>query len=154
MQFNQKEYYLGQYAVEADAAAAREVVAKVLGSRLNFKEPQEITGQRSDRADELVADAVKAAKAFVRGKFPTLASLGKYVAKFLTVTLSCPDDPKLKAQAMAAMKAMKMLTTPGLALHHRRSGQCRRVLTRARWQRRARPLRPRVRYVVVGIPPV
>ena len=59
-QFKHKRYPLGYYAVEADAAAARDVVAKVLGSPLNFKKPRKITGQRSKGADQAVADAVKA----------------------------------------------------------------------------------------------
>ena len=66
-QINYKQYALGQYAVEADAAAARDVVAKVLGYRLNFKKPREISGQSSEGADKAVADAVKAANAFVIG---------------------------------------------------------------------------------------
>ena len=66
-QFDQEGYFLGQYAGEADAAAARDVVAKVLGSRPNFKKPREITGQRSEGADQAVADAVKAANDFLTG---------------------------------------------------------------------------------------
>ena len=66
-QFNHKRYCLGSYAVEADAAAARDVVAKVLGSRLNFTKPRKVTGQRSEGADQAVADAVKAANACVLG---------------------------------------------------------------------------------------
>ena len=66
-QFNHKKYCLGTYVVEADAAAARDVVAKVLGYRLNFNEPRGITGKRSKGADQAVADAAKAATAFVLG---------------------------------------------------------------------------------------
>ena len=66
-QINCKHYSLGRYAVEADAAAARDVVAKVLGYRLNFKKTRKTTGQRSKSADKLVADAVKAANACVLG---------------------------------------------------------------------------------------
>ena len=66
-QFNHKQYCLGTYAVEADAAAARDVVARVLGYPLNFKKTRKITGQRSKSADKLVADAVKAANACVLG---------------------------------------------------------------------------------------
>ena len=66
-QFNHKKYCLGTYAVEADAAAARDVVAKVLGYPLNFKKTRKITGQRSKSADKLVADVVKAANACVLG---------------------------------------------------------------------------------------
>ena len=46
-QFNYKEWHLGYYAIEVHATAARDVVAKVLGYHLNFKEPRKITGQRS-----------------------------------------------------------------------------------------------------------
>ena len=70
-QFNHQRYPLGYYAVEADAAAARDVVAKVLGSPLNIKKPRKITGQRSKGADQAVADAVKAANAFVIGTSTT-----------------------------------------------------------------------------------
>ena len=70
-QLKQKKYILGYYAVEADAAAARDTVAKVLGYPLNFKKPREITGQRSKGADQAVADAVKAANAFVIGTSTT-----------------------------------------------------------------------------------
>ena len=66
-QINYKTYGLGRYAVEADAAAARDVVARVLGLPLNFKKTRKITGQRSKSADKLVADAVKAANACVLG---------------------------------------------------------------------------------------
>ena len=59
-------YWLGQYAVEADAAAARDVVAKVLGHPLNFKKPRKLTGQRSKGADQRVADAVKATNALMK----------------------------------------------------------------------------------------
>ena len=81
-QFNHKHYALGCYAAEADAAAARDVVAKVLGNRLNFTKPRKITGQRSEGADQAVADAVKAANAFLSGDFMTtffrcVAFLGK-----------------------------------------------------------------------------
>ena len=66
-QFSHKIWHLGRYSVEADAAAARDVVAKVLGYPLNFQKPRKITGQRSKGADQAVADAVKAASAFVPG---------------------------------------------------------------------------------------
>ena len=66
-QVKHKKYYLGTYAVEADAAAARDVVAKVLGYPLNFRKTRKITGQRSKSANKLVADAVKAANACVLG---------------------------------------------------------------------------------------
>ena len=73
-QLNQKQYHLGHYAVEADAAAARDVVATVLGSPLNIKKPRKITGQRTKRADQAVADAVKAANAFMLGNSFTFGS--------------------------------------------------------------------------------
>ena len=66
-QINYKDVGLGSYAVEADAAAARDVVAKVLGYPLNFKKTRKIAGQRSKSANKLVADAVKAANACVLG---------------------------------------------------------------------------------------
>ena len=75
-QFNHKKYELGHYAVEVDAAAARDVVAKVLGYPLNFKKPRKITGQRSKGADPAVADAVKAANAFVLGNSITFVCVG------------------------------------------------------------------------------
>ena len=74
-QFNHKTYGLGTYAVEADAAAARDVVATVLGSPLNFKKPRKITGQRSKGADQAVADAVKAANAFMLGNSFTVGGV-------------------------------------------------------------------------------
>ena len=93
-QFNRKNYFLGFYAVEADAAAARDVVAKVLGSPLNFKKPRKITGQRSKGADPAVADAVKAANAFVLGNSTLWCFLTKKSSKFLTVTPTLSlDDP-------------------------------------------------------------
>ena len=81
-QFNRKEYGLGFYAVEADAAAARDVVARVLGDCLNFKKPRKITGQRSKGADQRVADAVKAANAFMLGNSMAFEWLGNKPQKF------------------------------------------------------------------------
>ena len=66
-QFNHKYYALGCYAAEADAAAARDVVAKILGYPLNFTKPRKVTGQRSKGADQAVAGAVKAANALMKG---------------------------------------------------------------------------------------
>ena len=66
-QINHKYCGLGQYAVEADAAAARDVVARVLGYPLNFKKRREIMGPRTEGADRAVADAVKAANALMLG---------------------------------------------------------------------------------------
>ena len=76
-QFNHKKYELGHYAVEVDAAAARDVVAKVLGSPLNFKKPRKIAGQRSKGVDQALANAVKAANAFVLGSSMTFDFVGK-----------------------------------------------------------------------------
>ena len=78
-QFNHKNYGLGYYAVEADAAAARDVVAKVLGYPLNFENPRKITGQRSKGVDQRVVDAVRAANAFVIGNSMTFGMFGKQV---------------------------------------------------------------------------
>ena len=93
-QFNHKDHGLGAYAVEADAAAARDVVAKVLGSPLNFEKPRKIAGQRSKGADQAVADAVKAANALVLGTsmafFLLLASKSP---KYLFRSQTMPDDP-------------------------------------------------------------
>ena len=86
-QINHKKWHLGSYAVEADAAAARDVVAKVLGSRLNFTKPRKVTGQRSKGADQAVADAVKAANAFLLGDSMAFGFCGKQVTKILTPTL-------------------------------------------------------------------
>ena len=63
----------GSYKAEEDAAAARDVVAKILGHSLNFKELRKIQGQRSKGADQAVLDAVKAANAFVLGIFVSRA---------------------------------------------------------------------------------
>ena len=82
-----KQYTLGAYAVEADAAAARDVVAKVLGHPLNFKKPRRITGQGSKSADQRVVDAVKAANAFVLGSSMTFVCVGKQVTETLTKTM-------------------------------------------------------------------
>ena len=74
-QLNKKAWYLGNYKVEADAAAARDVVARVLGLHLNFERPREITGQRTKGADKFVADAVKAANTFMLGTQPDFICL-------------------------------------------------------------------------------
>ena len=66
-QIKNKSHGLGTYAVQEDAAAARDVIAKVLGRPLNFQKPREITGQRSKNSETRVADAAKAANAFVLG---------------------------------------------------------------------------------------
>ena len=92
-QINYKDVGLGSYAVEADAAAARDLVAKVLGSRLNFTKPRKVTGQRSEGADQAVADAVKAANACVLGNSMTFVFSGKQVAKIVTTTFLCPETP-------------------------------------------------------------
>ena len=74
-QINNKQWSLGIYGVEEDAAAARDVVAKILGYALNFKTPWEIIGQRSVCADQRVADACRAATAFMLGKSITFGVL-------------------------------------------------------------------------------
>ena len=53
--------------MQADAARAYDKVASVLGRPLNFPNSKsvKIVGQRSEGADEAVADAVEAAKSFV-----------------------------------------------------------------------------------------
>ena len=71
---SQQVWNLGRYADEADAAAARDVVAKVLGYHLNFPEGRAVTGQRSKDAEQAVADAVRAAYALVLGNLTTLRS--------------------------------------------------------------------------------
>ena len=76
----------GCYKAKEDAAAARDVVAKILGYPLNFKKPRKIQGQRSKGADQAVLDAVKAANAFV---------LGILCESGLTNTLSHATDPTL-----------------------------------------------------------
>jgi len=74
-QINYKTWNLGGYEVEADAAAARDMVARILGLRLNFERPREITGQRSEGADQAVADAVKAANALMLGRHNLASSV-------------------------------------------------------------------------------
>jgi len=80
-QINCKHYSLGRYAVEADAAAARDVVAKILGYPLNFTKPRKITGQRSKGADQALAGAVKAANAIVLGNSRKFFFPSKQVTK-------------------------------------------------------------------------
>ena len=90
---SKKKWMLGSYKVEADAAAARDVVANILGYPLNFKKPRKITGQRSKGAETAVADAIKAANAFVLGD----STLGLFWhARHQSLTLYpalCPDNP-------------------------------------------------------------
>ena len=74
-QVNYKVRSLGNYEVEAAAAAARDMVARILGLRLNFERPREITGQRSEGADKAVADAVKAANALMLGTYNLASSV-------------------------------------------------------------------------------
>ena len=84
-QINYKIYRLGSYAVEADAAAARDLVAKVLGYCLNFTKPPKITGQRTKGADQAVTDAVKAANAFMLGNYNGVWGVGKRATKILRI---------------------------------------------------------------------
>ena len=74
-QVNYKRWNLGFYDLEADAAAARDMVARIFGLRLNFERPREITGQRSKGADRAVADAVKAANALMLGRHNLASSV-------------------------------------------------------------------------------
>ena len=74
-QMNDKSWNLGSYEVEADAAAARDMVARILGLRLNFERPREITGQRTKGADRAVADVVKAANALMLGRHNLASSV-------------------------------------------------------------------------------
>ena len=69
IRFGNKNWYLGLSEVEADAAWAVDQVASALGRPLNFQKVREVAGQRSAGADKRVADAVKAANAFVLGEF-------------------------------------------------------------------------------------
>ena len=101
--------------MEADAAAARDVVSKAFGWPLNFTKPRKITGHRSKGADQAVADAVNSANSFVLGN-----SRPFFWANILPNSLQTHHtmprrSPKLEAQTMAAMK----LTTPGPPLHRR-----------------------------------
>ena len=66
-QVNYKRWNLGFYDLEVDAAAARDMVARIFGLPLNFERPREITGQRSEGANQAVTDAVKAANALMLG---------------------------------------------------------------------------------------
>ena len=94
-QVNYKRWNLGFYDLEADAAAARDMVARILGLRLNFERPREITGQRSEGADQAVADAVKAANALMLGTQPELLlCLTRTCHQTLTTSLHCdPTTP-------------------------------------------------------------
>ena len=74
-QVNNRKWSLGYYKVEADAAAARDMVARIRGPPLNFERPREITGQRSEGADQAVADAVKAANALMLGRHNLASSV-------------------------------------------------------------------------------
>ena len=66
-QIDGKDYHLGLYDDEADAARAFDRVASVLGRPLNFPEEEEseIIGPSSEGADQAVGEAVKAAEAFM-----------------------------------------------------------------------------------------
>ena len=91
MQINHKNYGLGGYAVEADAAAARDAVAKVLGYPLNFKTPRKITGQNSKGADQALTNAVEVAEALVLGNPMTVVFFGRQASKILT---NMPRQPQ------------------------------------------------------------
>ena len=66
-QIDGKDYRLGLYDDEADAARAFDRVASVLGRPLNFLEEDEskIIGPKSEGADQAVAEAVQAAETFM-----------------------------------------------------------------------------------------
>ena len=66
-QIDGKDYHLGLYDDEADAARAFDRVASVLGRPLNFPEEDEsdIVGPRTEGADQAVAEVVKAAETFI-----------------------------------------------------------------------------------------
>ena len=66
-QIDGKDYHLGNYDDEADAARAFDRVASILGRPLNFLEEDEseIIGRRSEGADQAVAEAVQAAETFM-----------------------------------------------------------------------------------------
>ena len=51
------------------------MVARILGFPLNFERPREITGQRSEGADQAVAGAVKAANALMLGRHNLASSV-------------------------------------------------------------------------------
>ena len=60
--------YLGSYGEEADAARAFDRVARVLGRPLNFSGNDGVEvaeGPKSEGADQLVTDAMEAAKTFM-----------------------------------------------------------------------------------------
>ena len=131
------------------------MVARILGVRLNFKRPREITGQRSEGADQAVADAVKAANALMLGRHNLASSVLSTITspKPNYTRTVCPDDPKPSAQAMAAMNPSKSARrTTLLRSSHRRSGHLLPVHIRARRQRNPRPARMRIRYGLNGVP--
>ena len=66
-QIDRKNYCLGTYDDEADAARAFDRVASILGRPLNFPEEDEseIVGPRTEGADQAVAEAAKAAETFM-----------------------------------------------------------------------------------------
>ena len=66
-QIDRKNYCLGTYDDEADAARAFDRVASALGRPLNFPEEDEseIIGPRSEGADQAVAEAIQAAETFM-----------------------------------------------------------------------------------------
>ena len=124
-----KKHGLGYYAVEADAAAAQDAVAKVLGSRLNFTKPRKITGQRSNGADQAVADAVKAANTFVLGTSMALGGWQPSHRKnpnYINKSCHAQQTPQLPIVAMKpAMSKRRRRTTQESPPHrrHRRPRQ-------------------------------
>ena len=66
-QIDGKDYHLGTYDDEADAARAFDRVASVLGRPLNFLEEDEseTIGPSSEGADQAVAKAIQAAETYM-----------------------------------------------------------------------------------------
>ena len=67
LQIDGKQWHLGLYELEEDAARAYDEVARALGGPVNLTEPGAITGPRSKGAEQQVAEAVNAAKAPASG---------------------------------------------------------------------------------------
>ena len=120
----------GSYKAEEDAAAARDVVAKILGHSLNFKKLRKIQGQRSKGADQEVLDAVKAANAYVLG---ILRESG------LTNTLSDATDPTLCGESTTihhlknqAREGSWSKSSPIIVKRSKGSASCKYPLMRTR----------------------
>ena len=66
-QFDGRNWKLGYYELEKDAARSFDKVASILGRRPIFSKGWTFVGERSKGADERVAEVVNAAKAFMTG---------------------------------------------------------------------------------------